>query len=104
MVIEWLKIKVPPELREAYIQKDEEIWTTALAKFPGFVGKEVWINPQEPSEVVLVIRWTSREAWKAIPTDSLQETEKRFAAAMPGDYPFLEQGEYQVRKFPQTPM
>lgn len=55
MVIELLKVKIPPELREKCIQKDAEIWTAALAKYPGFMGKEVWINPNDPTEVVLII-------------------------------------------------
>jgi uncharacterized protein (TIGR03792 family) len=50
MVIEWLKVKVPIELRETYIQKDAEIWTATLSKYPGYVGKEIWLNPQDESE------------------------------------------------------
>ncbi|KZL49020.1 hypothetical protein A2T98_15040 [Nodularia spumigena CENA596] len=30
-------------IAENYIQKDAEIWTTGLAKYPGFLGK--WENP-----------------------------------------------------------
>ena len=61
MVIEVLKFKVSPQLREKYIQKDAEIWTAALAKYPGFISKEVWINPNDSTEVVLIIRWETRE-------------------------------------------
>jgi antibiotic biosynthesis monooxygenase (ABM) superfamily enzyme len=38
VVIELLKVKIPPKLREKFIQKDAEIWTAALAKYPGFMG------------------------------------------------------------------
>ena len=54
MVIEFLKFKVTPELREKFIQKDAEIWTAALARYPGFLSKEVWIDPNTPAEVVMV--------------------------------------------------
>lgn len=55
MIIEWLKVKVSPELRERYIQKDAELWTAALSSYPGFLSKEVlWIHPENLSEVVLV--------------------------------------------------
>ena len=57
MVIEWLKIKVASELREKFIAKDAEIWTARLSGYPGFLSKEVWINPEAPTEVVLIIRW-----------------------------------------------
>lgn len=101
MVIEWLKIKVHPELREQYIQKDAEIWTAALTGFPGFLGKEVWIHPTDLSEIVLVIRWASREQWKAFPRERLQELEAAFNRALPSGHQIVEAGEYQVRKFPE---
>ena len=103
MVIEWLKVKVPPELREQYIQKDDEIWTSLLSSYPGFAGKEVWINPQDPMEIVMVIHWENRESWKSIPAEKLQETDRQFTAAMGQSFPFAEAGEYQVRKFMQRP-
>ena len=39
MVIEWLRFKVPPEKWEAFIQRDEEVWTAGLKNIPGFLGK-----------------------------------------------------------------
>jgi uncharacterized protein (TIGR03792 family) len=78
MVIELLKFKVPPELQEKYIQKDAEIWTTALASYPGFLSKEVWVNPHDPTEVILVIHWATREVWKAIPQTELDATAQKF--------------------------
>jgi len=101
MVIEWLKFTVSPDQREKFIRKDEEIWTASLQKSPGFLGKEVWINPNTPSEVIFVIHWATREAWKAIPVSELENTERQFAKAF-GEhtYKLIEAGEYQVRKFP----
>jgi uncharacterized protein (TIGR03792 family) len=100
MVIEWLKFQISEDMREIFIQKDEAIWTSALAKYPGFLGKEVWLNPQTPNEVVFVIQWASREAWHSVPADVLEKTEKTFKAAMGANpYKIVESGEYQVRKF-----
>ena len=99
MVIEWLKFQVKPELREQFVQKDAEIWTGVLSQYPGFLGKEVWISPDNLAEVVAVIRWESLEAWKSIPADVLKATEARFAAAMgEGTQAIVEAGQYQVRK------
>lgn len=99
MVIEWLRIKVLPELREQYIQKDAEIWTAALVNTPGFLSKEVWIDPTQLSEVVIVIRWATREQWKAFPPDRLALLEEQFAQVMPAGHKIVETGEYQIRKF-----
>lgn len=100
MVIEWLKFQVDLKRREEFIQKDTEIWTPVLAKSPGFLGKEVWINPDSPTEVIFVIHWESREQWKSVSQKLLDETEQRFAEAMGNSYQMLESQEYQVRKFP----
>ncbi|PPS45621.1 TIGR03792 family protein [Chroococcidiopsis sp. TS-821] len=96
MVIELLKCKVDPELRERYLQLDAEVWTKALAKCPGFLGKEVWLNPKEASEVILVIRWATKEQWKAIPEEFLLQVEKIFSQQMGQTYQIVESVEYQV--------
>jgi uncharacterized protein (TIGR03792 family) len=102
MVIEWLKFQVDPERREQFIQVDDEIWTTQLSSYPGFAGKEVWIDPTNAASVVFVIRWATRSNWKDIPVAELDATEKRFSARMgQGTYRLIETGEFQIRKFPQ---
>ncbi|TAF05809.1 MAG: TIGR03792 family protein [Nostocales cyanobacterium] len=101
MVIELLKFKVSQELREIFIQKDEEIWTTELCKYPGFLSKEVWISPHDLTEVVIVVHWQSREQWKAIPEQEIKAITQKFDESLGFGYEMSEFGEYQVRKFPQ---
>ncbi len=96
MVIELLKLKVAPEHREQFIEKDTEIWTQVLALYPGFLGKEVWLDPNEPTQVILVIRWATREQWKSIPFEQLQAIEQRFTEQMGNTYKLIESSEYQV--------
>lgn len=101
MVIEWLKFKINAQDREKFIQKDAEIWTETLSKSPGFLGKEIWINPYSEAEIIFIIRWKTREQWKAIPQSILDETEQKFAQALGNiSYEMSESSEYQVRKFP----
>lgn len=100
MVIEWLKIQVASELREKFIAKDAEIWTAVLSGYPGFLSKEVWINPETPTEVVLIIRWETLEKWKAVPADKLEETERLFTQEFGEAQQIIEASQYQVRKFP----
>ncbi len=103
MVIEWLKFQVSEQFREKFIQADEATWTAALAKHPGYLGKQVWINPRKPNEVVMVIQWDTLEAWKSFPADVAEATEKQFAEQMvAGTYKLVEGEEYQVRKYPST--
>ncbi|MBF2004783.1 MAG: TIGR03792 family protein [Chlorogloeopsis fritschii C42_A2020_084] len=97
--IELLKIKVPPAQREEYIHKDAEIWTAALANYPGFLGKQVWLNPKDPTEVILVIHWETREQWKAILQAELDAIEQKFNQELGFNSQIVEVCEYQVQSF-----
>jgi len=101
MVIEWLRFEVPTNLREAFVQADDEIWSVALAGYPGYLGKEVWIDTSVPHEVVMVIRWASKQAWDAVPIDKLKQIEAQFSSRMDGAYKLVESRAYQQRKFPR---
>lgn len=101
MIIELLKVKVAPELQKEYLKKDAE-WTKALVSYPGFLGKEVWLNPNKPTEVILVIRWASCEQWKTISVELLNAIEQQFAQALGDIYQIVELSEYQVHKFRQS--
>ncbi|MBD0268818.1 MAG: TIGR03792 family protein [Cyanobacteria bacterium Co-bin8] len=100
MVIEWLKFCMSPESRERYIELDTEIWTAALSQYPGFVSKEVWIDPDDAGSLIFVIRWATREQWKAIPEADLTQITERFDAAFGLSYEMVESTEFQVRRFP----
>lgn len=80
MVIEWQRVRVPPEKRDLYVEKDAEIWTSALREQEGFLGKEVWLG-EDGSEVVLLIRWRSREDWERMP--GVVELAERFCREAP---------------------
>ena len=101
MVIEWLVFKIAAGAREKFIEQDQEIWSPLLAKYPGFLSKEIWLDPEKSDRLTIVIRWQTRQEWKAVPTDILEATEEKFAKAMGKDsYEMIEASEYQVRKFP----
>lgn len=96
MVIEWLKFKVDPTFRDRYLAIDDEIWTSALESYPGFIDKTTWLEPNHDDEVIFVIAWATREQWKAIPEDELTEINQRFDAALGFDYEMLESKEFIV--------
>jgi uncharacterized protein (TIGR03792 family) len=95
VVIELLKFKIAADIQATFIQKDEEIWTTALANYPGFLAKEVWLNPKDSTEIICVIRWATKEQWQAIPLQELEAVEQKFAAAVGDTYELVESSEYQ---------
>ncbi|MGD1911483.1 MAG: TIGR03792 family protein [Rivularia sp. (in: cyanobacteria)] len=96
MVIELLKFRIAPENREKYIQKG----TTALAKYPGFLGKELWINEDYPTELVIINRWKTNVQQKSIPSEEISAINERFDKELGFSYETVESSAYQVRKFP----
>jgi uncharacterized protein (TIGR03792 family) len=103
MIVEWLRIKVAPEYRERFVQKDDEIWTNFLRQYPGFLKKEVWISPNDLSEVTIAIHWTTVELQQAIPKAALQSIEKQFLEALAVPFQLIEIKLYQVRKIATQP-
>lgn len=96
MVIEWLKFRVDPAQRSRYLEIDEAIWTTALETYPGFVDKTTWLDPNHDDEVIFVISWATREQWKAIPEEELEQINQNFDTTLGFDYDFLESKEFYV--------
>jgi uncharacterized protein (TIGR03792 family) len=100
VLIEGLKFKFAPNLRENFIQKDEQIWTIALAEYLRFLVKEVWISLNDHTEVTLIIYWATPKQWKAIPKADFQTSEDKFIQVLRESYPVVKSTKYQVRKFP----
>jgi uncharacterized protein (TIGR03792 family) len=82
MVIEWLKFKISPNSRDKFLEEDNKIWTQALSKYPGFLSKEIWLNPEDDREIIFVIKWESYELLQAIPSEDLQIIDDAFSQGM----------------------
>lgn len=76
-VVEELRLRVPVEQRQAWLQAERGSWGPFLARQDGFLGRELFWDPAR-QEAVLLIRWASRAQWQAIPPAQLQEVQERF--------------------------
>ena len=77
VVVEHLRIKVPANGRQAWLEAEQGSWEPWLQKQDGFLGRELlWDSARE--EGTLLIRWASREQWKAIPEADVQAVQTRF--------------------------
>lgn len=98
MVIEWLKFRVEARSKE-FIYYDRLIWTDFLSSTSGFLGKEVWLDPNNPEHIILVIRWNTRKEWKSISAEDLKKVTQHFDAVMSRlniQYESIGFAEYQV--------
>lgn len=78
VAVEQLLFQVKPDLVDAFIQLDHELWTAVLEQYPGFAGKEVWVSQTVPGQVMSIIYWEDYEAWKAIDHQVLVDTDREF--------------------------
>jgi len=77
VVVEHLRIKVPADGRQAWLEAERGSWEPWLQKQDGFLGRELlWDSARE--EGTLLIRWASREQWKAVPEAEVEAVQERF--------------------------
>ena len=108
-VIEQLRLAVPASHRELWLQAEASSWQPWLEQQVGFEGRELFWDPQR-EEGLLLIRWSSREQWKAIPSEEVQQVQEVFEARVnqalyrdPGSaplFPLLAEGELQAQLLP----
>jgi uncharacterized protein (TIGR03792 family) len=96
MVVEWLVLAVPEEWHDRCLAADAAVWTAFLASCPGYVDKQVWVNPAQPGELIMVVRWESRAQWKAIPVAELARVEAEFQAQVGRSFEIVASQEYAI--------
>ena len=76
-VVEHLRIKVPADALSVWHEAEEGSWEPWLTKQDGFLGRDLLWDP-ETEEGTLLIRWASREQWKAIPAAEVAQVQEQF--------------------------
>jgi uncharacterized protein (TIGR03792 family) len=79
-VVEHLRLQVPADAKEIWIEAELQTWDPWLREQKGFLGREVlWDNRRQ--EGVLLIHWATRQDWIAIPEAMVAAVQERFEAA-----------------------
>ena len=76
-VVEHLRLQVPQGSREHWMVAERGSWEPWLKQQPGFLGRDLFWDPAT-EEGVLLIRWSSREAWKSISMAEVETVQERF--------------------------
>ena len=78
-VVEHLRLQVPADARDVWIEAERQTWDPWLRQQRGFVGREVmWDNHRQ--EGVLLIHWANRQDWESIPEATVIAVQERFEA------------------------
>ncbi|WP_259730238.1 MULTISPECIES: TIGR03792 family protein [Synechococcales] len=76
---EFLRLRVPAEQRNCWLQAEAVGWGPWLERQQGFAGRELFWNARD-TEGVLLIRWRRASDWHGLAETSLAEPQQRFEA------------------------
>ena len=77
MVIEELRLKVPAEVKAAWLNAEKEIWEPWLSSQDGFLGRQLFWN-KEKEEALILVNWKSKKLWKSIPISEVNKMQDKF--------------------------
>ena len=92
MVIEELRLKVPSDVKTAWLNAEKEIWDPWLSSQDGFLGRQLFWD-KEKEEALILVNWKSKKLWKSIPMSEVNLVQQKFeanvkAALNVGENPF----------------
>ena len=76
-VVEHLRLQVPRESRDQWMVAERGSWEPWLKQQTGFLGRDLFWDPAT-EEGTLLIRWSSRDAWKSISMAEVETVQQRF--------------------------
>ncbi|CAK6699802.1 MULTISPECIES: TIGR03792 family protein [unclassified Synechococcus] len=102
-IVEQLRVKVPADGQQAWLEAERGSWEPWLRQQDGFLGRDLFWD-QEREEGLLLIRWASREQWKAIAPQEVEAVQEQFeqlarsatGQAAGNPFPLVQEGELQI--------
>ena len=77
IVIEELRLKVPADLKAAWLDAEKEIWEPWLTSQDGFLGRQLFWD-KEKEEALILVNWKSKKLWKSIPMSEVNFVQGKF--------------------------
>ena len=77
IVIEELRLKVPANFKEAWLQAEKNIWDPWLSKQNGFLGRQIFWD-KEKEEALILVKWENKKLWKNISMEEVNEIQESF--------------------------
>jgi len=77
MVTEELRLKVPADVKAAWLNAEKEVWEPWLSSQDGFLGRQLfWDKVKE--EALILVNWKSKKLWKSIPMSEVNLVQQNF--------------------------
>ena len=76
-IIEELRLRVPSQYKDNWINAEKEVWEPWLANKKGFLGREIFYN-NESEEALVLVKWINKSLWKSISVKEVSEIQSIF--------------------------
>jgi len=77
IVIEELRLKVPSEFKEVWLNAEKKIWEPWLSNQDGFLGRQIFWD-KEKEEALILVNWKNKKLWKSISMKEVNEVQEKF--------------------------
>ena len=77
MVTEELRVKVPADLKSAWLNAEKQIWDPWLSSQDGFLGRQLFWD-KEKEEALILVTWKSKKLWKSIQMSEVNMVQGKF--------------------------
>ena len=77
IVIEELRLKVPAQFKEVWLDTEKKIWEPWLSSQDGFLGRQLFWD-KEKEEALILVNWKSKKLWKNIPMSEVNIVQEQF--------------------------
>jgi len=77
LIIEELRLRVPFQYKDNWINAEKEVWEPWLANKKGFLGREIFYN-KEKEEALVLVKWANKSLWKSISDKEVSEVQSIF--------------------------
>ena len=77
LVTEELRLKVPSDLKEVWLDAERNIWDPWLSRQDGFLGRQIFWD-KEKEEALILVKWKNKKLWKNISMEEVNTIQEKF--------------------------
>ena len=77
LVTEELRLKVPSDLKEVWLDAERNIWDPWLSRQDGFLGRQIFWD-KEKEEALILVKWKNKKLWKNISMEEVNIIQEKF--------------------------
>ena len=77
LVTEELRLKIPSEFKNIWLQAEKEVWEPWLSIQDGFLGRQIFWD-KEKEEALILVNWKNKKLWKSISMNEVNKIQEKF--------------------------